>query len=159
MPTPSKFTEARRRVVIAALRCGASRRTAAKLAGVHVATLCRWVERGRDASPTGRWRAFHDAVIAAEGAKPSPGLLPPPPEPTPQEIRRAKRLIARTEWAPQDLLPPVTVEVVHDGTPIGGHTSPGLRVRFSPVLKSRGSITARSHNHRCRRRVRTDRCP
>jgi hypothetical protein len=34
MPTPSKFTEARRRILIAAIGCGASRRTASRVAGI-----------------------------------------------------------------------------------------------------------------------------
>ena len=68
MPTPSKFTEAGRRLIVAALGCGASRRTASRLAGVDHQTLGRWLARGRASSPGGRWRDFHDAVLAAEAA-------------------------------------------------------------------------------------------
>ena len=103
MPTPSKFTEARRRLILAALGCGASRRTASRLAGVDHQTLGRWIERGRDGSPGGRWRDFHDAVLAAESAQPRPGLLPLPPDVSTAELRWAEKLIFGSEWARQEV--------------------------------------------------------
>jgi hypothetical protein len=66
MPTTRKFSEKRRRIIVAALGCGASRRTAAQLAGVSHRTLGRWIELGARSSPGGRWREFADAVAAAE---------------------------------------------------------------------------------------------
>ena len=93
MPMPSKFTESRRRVILAALGCGASRRTAAKLASIDHQTLGRWIERGRTSSPGGRWRQFFEDVLAAEAAEPRPALLPLPVETSARELRIAERLI------------------------------------------------------------------
>ena len=58
MPTPSKFTAESRQKVLEALRVGASQRTAAAVAGVDVATLRRWVERGKAAAQGTRWAQF-----------------------------------------------------------------------------------------------------
>lgn len=98
MPTPSKFTEAGRRLIVAALGCGASRRTASRLAGVDHQTLGRWLARGRASSPGGRWRDFHDAVLAAEASQPRPALLPLPPDVSTAEIRWAEKFVERIKW-------------------------------------------------------------
>lgn len=125
MPTPSKFTEARRRLILAALGVGASRRTAAKLAGVDHQTLGRWIERGRHSSPGGRWRNFCEAVLAAEAAQPGPGLLPLPPDVSTAEIRWAEQLIFGSGRSPADPAEwstgwgPGSIEVTFsDGTPV-----------------------------------------
>jgi hypothetical protein len=66
MPTPSKFTARRRDAILQLLAVGASRRAAARAAGIHHATPLRWLSRGQTAAPGGRWSAFYDAVIEAE---------------------------------------------------------------------------------------------
>ena len=102
MPTPSKFTEARRRLILAALACGASRRTAAALAGIDHETLARWLRRGERSSPGSRWAEFHRRAIEAEAGMPRLGLLPLPAELSTAELRIAERL-AFSEWAPADV--------------------------------------------------------
>jgi hypothetical protein len=66
MPTPSAFNEERRDKILQTLRMGASRRTAATVAGVDHRTLGRWIDRGKDASEGTRFRVFHDQVQEAE---------------------------------------------------------------------------------------------
>jgi transposase-like protein len=66
MPTPSKFTEARRLMVLELLSAGSSRTRAAKAAGIDDRTLARWLEKGRRAHPGGRWHAFYLDVVEAE---------------------------------------------------------------------------------------------
>ena len=80
-------------MILAALACGASRRTASVLAGIDHQTLGRWIERGRTAHPEGRWRQFYDDVLSAETAEPRPALLPLPIGPSTSELRKADRLI------------------------------------------------------------------
>lgn len=66
MPTRSKFTADRRHAILELLRAGASRRTAASVAGVDHSTLLRWIERGKSGAPGGRFREFFEAVEQAE---------------------------------------------------------------------------------------------
>lgn len=66
VPTPSKFTAARRHAVLEVLKAGGSRRTAASVAAIEHSTLLRWIERGRRGAPGGRWREFFEAVQEAE---------------------------------------------------------------------------------------------
>lgn len=66
MARPTKFTAEVRGKIIDALTIGASRRTAAAIAGVDESQIRRWMARGREADPDSSFREFHDAVIAAE---------------------------------------------------------------------------------------------
>jgi hypothetical protein len=101
MPTPSKFTEARRQVVLGALGCGASRRTAARLAGIDHQTLGRWLERGKHASPEGRWGAFYRAAVAAEA---DPKLTVFPNLNDEPNMSTTWRFLERTEFTPERAL-------------------------------------------------------
>lgn len=65
MGRPTKLTEAVQWAICDGIRRGLTFRHAAALAGVHVATFCRWRERGREAM-SGRYRDFCDAVEKAE---------------------------------------------------------------------------------------------
>src|SRR3954452_13159832 len=96
MPTPTKATEARRRLIVALLGCGASRRQAAAVAGVHHAQIGRWIERGRR-TRGGTFALFAGLVEQAE-AHPTLSALPELAEPAPAaELRWALR-IAENEW-------------------------------------------------------------
>lgn len=68
MPTPSKFTEDRRKKILQVLSIGGSRVSAAATAGVDEATFRRWMVRGKESDDGTRWRDFYDEVIAAEAA-------------------------------------------------------------------------------------------
>ena len=123
MPRPSKFSRKRQELLVAVLSAGASRRTAAEIAGVHPRTLGRWIERGRTGAVGGRWQEFSAAVAAAEAAQPKPALLPLPPEPSSAELRIAERLIFGSEWAPTEVHAewPLVVSVVYStGSPSRG---------------------------------------
>jgi hypothetical protein len=116
MPTPTKATEARRRLIVALLGCGASRRQAAAIAGVHHAQIGRWIERGRR-TPGGRLAVFADLVEEAE-AHPTLSALPELAEPAPAaELRWALR-IAEREWR-EDAVPeahePAIIQLRFDG--------------------------------------------
>jgi hypothetical protein len=63
---PSKFTAARRELILELLAAGASRRAAAAAAGIGHQTLLRWVTRGEAASEGSRWHNFYLAVEEAE---------------------------------------------------------------------------------------------
>lgn len=65
MGRPSKFTRPVADRILEALKVGASRRTAAAIAGIDEATLRRWLERGKKESE-GPWRDFLDQVREAE---------------------------------------------------------------------------------------------
>jgi hypothetical protein len=67
MPTKSKFVAETRTKIIQALSVGASRRTAAHIAGVDEATLRRWCERGKGATE-GRYAEFLTEVLKAEAS-------------------------------------------------------------------------------------------
>jgi hypothetical protein len=71
MPTPSRFTEARRARLIAILASGGSRAAAARAAAIHPSTLSRWLARGRTAHPEGRWAAFYREVERVERLAPT----------------------------------------------------------------------------------------
>lgn len=71
MPTPSKFTAERRSRILEILSAGGSRRAAAAQAGIDHATLGRWLTRGRNGAPGGRWHTFMRDVEQAEA---HPGL-------------------------------------------------------------------------------------
>ena len=66
MPTPSKFTADRRAKIIEALSVGASRVTAAHIAGVDEAQIRRWVKRGEDSPAGTAFRQFYEDVLQAE---------------------------------------------------------------------------------------------
>lgn len=67
MPTPSKFTAENRQKIYQALQVGASRRTAAHIAGVDESQIRRWFKRGEDASE-GRYREFYEEVLRSEAS-------------------------------------------------------------------------------------------
>jgi transposase-like protein len=75
VPTPSKFRAAARTRIIEILVAGGSRAAAARAAGVDPATLHRWVEKGRNGDPEGRWRMFSDLVELAESRQQPPVLV------------------------------------------------------------------------------------
>lgn len=68
MPTPSKFTAERRQRIIQALSIGASRNTAAGIAGVDESAIRRWIAKGKEAEPGSRFREFYEEVIQAEAS-------------------------------------------------------------------------------------------
>src|SRR3954470_11815325 len=126
MPTSSKATQARRRLIVALLGCGASRRQAAAVVGVHHAQISRWIERGRR-TPEGEFGRFAVAVEQAE-AHPTFPALPELSEPAPAELRWALRTAERV-WR-EDALPeahePVIIRLGFDGeepTPNAGSSS------------------------------------
>lgn len=66
MPAPSKFTVAVKSRILEVLRVGASRQTAAALAGIDVRSLSRWLEKGRSAAEGSAYRQFWLDVKEAE---------------------------------------------------------------------------------------------
>lgn len=66
MPTPSKFNDGTRKAILEALRIGASKRTAAAIAGIDPAQLSRWLKKADSTAEGSRWRQFRDEVIKAE---------------------------------------------------------------------------------------------
>jgi hypothetical protein len=66
MGRPTALTAQRRQRILEALQIGASRRTAAAVAGTSDDTIRRAMERGRNAAPGTADRTFHDAVLEAE---------------------------------------------------------------------------------------------
>lgn len=67
MPTPSKFTPETRTKIIQALQVGASRRTAAAIAGIDEAQVRRWLTRGKE-STEGRFHEFYEECLKAEAS-------------------------------------------------------------------------------------------
>jgi hypothetical protein len=115
MPAPSKFTRKRTALIVAAVSVGASRRTAATLAGIDHATLHRWLEFGERAAPGGRWRKFFEAVQDAES---HPRLAVFPDVEDEPNVSEAWRFLERSEFRPDPAgISSVTV-TFHDGTPI-----------------------------------------
>lgn len=117
MPTPSKFTAANRHLVLELLRAGASRREAAKMAGLDHSTLVKWIQRGRKAEPGGRWREFYLDVVKAE-ADPAVRLLRPSPDgPFGGDPRLAWRYLERSEeFAPDPPSLPALIKLTLDPT-------------------------------------------
>jgi hypothetical protein len=130
MPTPSRFREGERRVILAAVGIGASRNTAARLAKIRPATLHRWLVRGAKASEGSRFAQFRAALLEAERT-PRTQLLPVP---NLDDVADAWR-IADREWRlppAEDWRPPEWDDenfgsvprsvrlTFHGGTPIGG---------------------------------------
>jgi IS30 family transposase len=65
---PAKFTVRRRELILDLLRAGASRRAAARAAGVHHTTLVKWLRRGEQARhPESQYACFREEVLEAEG--------------------------------------------------------------------------------------------
>jgi hypothetical protein len=136
MPTPSRFRERERRIVLAALQVGASRNTAAALARIAPSTLHRWLERGATASQDSRFREFRQAVLQAETAPRTSILAVPDVLKHDPDLHDAWRIVDREwslpplqDWRPpewDDLAPARSVPgdpiklTFHDGTPIGG---------------------------------------
>lgn len=68
MPGPhgAKFTQAVQAAVVDAIGKGHTIRDACALAGIHHTQFYRWMERGEQGRPGSAYRAFFDAVKAAE---------------------------------------------------------------------------------------------
>jgi len=67
MGRPTMFTVRRRELILELLRAGASRRAAARAAGVHHTTLVKWLRRGEHARhPESQYALFREEVIEAE---------------------------------------------------------------------------------------------
>lgn len=67
MPTPTKFTADRKKKIIEALTVGASRSTAAAIAGLgDESVLRRWITKGKEAAPGTSFAEFYEAVLEAE---------------------------------------------------------------------------------------------
>jgi transposase len=114
MPARSKFTAARRELIVTAIACGASRRTASKIAGVDHATVQKWLKRG-ERVPEGRFGEFRRRVLEGE-SDPHRRRLLPVPEPEP-DVSAAWKFIERREFFPE--LAGVEFRVIFsDGTPV-----------------------------------------
>jgi transposase-like protein len=67
MGRPAKFTGGRREQILELLSAGASRREAARAAGIVPSTLTKWIRRGeRSRYPESGYRRFYLAVLEAE---------------------------------------------------------------------------------------------
>jgi hypothetical protein len=66
MPAPSKFKADVKQKILEAKMVGASNRTAAAVARVDIATLTRWLDKGKSAPEGSPYREFHDDFRAAE---------------------------------------------------------------------------------------------
>jgi hypothetical protein len=60
---PTKLTKDRARTIVRDIRDGASRRAAARRAGVSLSTLMNWLYRGREGEPG--YRGFANRIEAA----------------------------------------------------------------------------------------------
>jgi hypothetical protein len=133
MPMPTKFTAKRRELVIVALSAGASRRTAAEVAGVDHSTLVKWIGTGSRGAPGGMWRRLHDAVVAAEEGSHRPRLLPLRETP-PAVLRNAWQIVERE--LDSDVAEPAPSLAVNlffaDGTPISRTLDPRPEKRPAP---------------------------
>ncbi len=70
MPAPSKFTEARKQQILAVLKVGGSRKTAAEVAGVAEETLRVWLKRGQEVDdPDSAYTQFLEEVLGAEASE------------------------------------------------------------------------------------------
>ena len=125
MPMPSKFTRKRRELIVVCLSAGASRRTAAQVAGIDHSTLVKWISAGSRGAPGGMWRGFHDAVVAAEAGSHRPRLLPLRETP-PAVVRNAWEIVERMfeEDFAEPTPPPAISISFADGTPISGTIDP-----------------------------------
>lgn len=127
MPTPSKFTEEVRRAVIDALAVGASRRTAATIAGVSPSQISRWLARGERAREGTRWHEFYLRATQAEAAPRMRALgviyreLPNRPDLAWKFVERSEPGYAPSaRQAPSPPAGPVVIQLaLHDGTPLG----------------------------------------
>ena len=120
MPMPTKFTAKRREIVLVALAAGASRRTAAEVAGIDHSTLVKWIGLGARSSPESRFARFRAEVLAAEAGSHRSRLLPLPSETPPAVIANAWKIVER-EFRPEPPEPtPLYTAVISfsDGTPI-----------------------------------------
>lgn len=67
MGRPSKFTDSRKQQILAVLKVGGSRDTAAQVAGLTGETLRVWLKRGADTDDEeSGYRQFYEDVLAAE---------------------------------------------------------------------------------------------
>ncbi|HYU57797.1 MAG TPA: hypothetical protein VEO00_07090 [Actinomycetota bacterium] len=107
MPTPSKWSAARRRAILEILAVGGSRRTAAAAAGIDHATLLRWLDRGATSKGDTTWRRFAEDVAKAE-ASPRVRALSIVHEAMPDSPMLAWRFLERREegYAPTPPAPP-----------------------------------------------------
>jgi transposase-like protein len=112
MPTPSKFVEWRRQMILQLLSAGASRTRAARAADIDDATLGRWIRKGQKAHPEGRWHAFYLDVVQAE-AEPRLQALKSREE---MDWRAAFRFLERAgEFDPPEPDPPTVITVILPG--------------------------------------------
>ena len=134
MPTPSKFTAETRAKITEALSVGASRRTAAAIAGVDESQIRRWMKRGEDGEDGSRFREFYRAVLEAEAAprmralgviyrelpdnpalawkfieRREPGFAPPMPNTTPVQAGPVVIQLSLSDGRP--MLPETVIEV------------------------------------------------
>ena len=63
---PSKLTPQRKDKILAAVRCGASFKTACGAAGIHESTFYRWQERGAEQDAPSEYREFCEDLTHAE---------------------------------------------------------------------------------------------
>ena len=120
MARPDKAVRIRRNVVLAVLSAGGSRRAAAHAAGVDPRSLRRWLAKGRNGAPGGRWRTFLEAVEAAETGPKAPRPIQEVGNPE-AELRWAMAYLERTgEFDPEPDPPPVPAQIIVTfGTPEG----------------------------------------
>jgi hypothetical protein len=68
VPTPTKFKAEVRQKIIQALSVGASRRTAAAIAGVDHEQIRRWMDKGKNSAEGTAYHEFYIDVISAEAS-------------------------------------------------------------------------------------------
>lgn len=130
MPTPTKFTAETRQKILQALQVGASRRTAAAIAGVDHTQVQRWMKKGSDAASGTRFREFYEDVNRAE-ASPRMRALGVIYKELPDNPGLAWKFIERTEPGYAPPMPqmqaapaqPVLIHLsFHDGGPLDSGT-------------------------------------
>jgi hypothetical protein len=111
MPTPSKFTADRRKLLIEGAELGLSRQSNSIHAGIEDATLRRWLERGRIAPEGSAFKRFREEFLAAEVA-PRKKALAIVSEAWPDKPDLAWKFIERRE---PGYAPPMPNAPVHQG--------------------------------------------
>jgi hypothetical protein len=111
-------------MILEILAAGGSRRAAAARAGIDHATLGRWLERGRQGAPGGRWHSFANDVAQAE-THPAMRALREEYDRLGESPSAALRFLEHTDWAAEDepelADSPVVIELrFHDCQPRRG---------------------------------------
>lgn len=152
MPTPSKFTADVRQKIIQALSVGASRSTAAAIAGVDEAQIRRWIKRGSTSDAGTNFREFYEEVRKAEASprmralgiiykelpdnpglawkyieRMEPGYAPPLPELAPQQAPLVINLSftdgsPMPTWIEAEVIDAPEVPAIGDGSSSDGPT-------------------------------------